>query len=279
MIRQMIRYSQHETFDAYYNDLLSQVKAEYRVNEARSSAGAFSAYGKGDRGKGKGTWGKGKAKGKGGGKGKGGRGKGDSYTSQWPSAYANPCFNCSSLDHLRESCPNPPTRCKHCGSNHTDELCPRGPGGSLRDGLSPAAYDILEKQSNRTYGGKKRTYEDSNAHTSSAASSSTDIPDEALRRAYLMGRNSVQPHVATDLGQSSSANCQSSQANTSSAHSARRVPTFSSQHEHSGTSNRLDLDEIDKWLEQSAARWAHMAYEASDHVHPPSPTLSRGIIA
>lgn len=48
MIRQMIRYSQHATFDSYYNDLLSQVKAEFRANEARSSAGAFVTYGKGD---------------------------------------------------------------------------------------------------------------------------------------------------------------------------------------------------------------------------------------
>lgn len=167
MIRQMIRYTQHATFDAYYNDLLSQVKAEYRVNEARSSAGAFSAYGKGERGKGKGGWSKGKGKGKGAGKGKGGRGKGDSYSYQWSSSYVNPCFNCSSLDHLRESCPNQPVRCKHCGANHMDELCPRGPGGSLRDGLSPAAYDILEKQCNRGQGGKKRGHDESNAYTSS----------------------------------------------------------------------------------------------------------------
>lgn len=197
--------------------LLSQVKAEFRVNEARSAAGAFTAYGKGDRGKGKGGWAKGKAKGKGSAKGKGGRGRSDSYSYQWASPYANPCFNCASLEHLRESCPHQPVRCKHCGANHIDDLCPRGPGGTLRDGLSPAAYDILEKQSNRTQGGKKRNYDDTNAYTSTSQSTSNDVSDEVLRRAFMLGRNSTYMLGSNDSAQPSAAGSSSTPAGSIAA--------------------------------------------------------------
>lgn len=42
MIRQMIRYAKHLTFDAYYNDFLTQVKAEERATSLNSAPTAFS---------------------------------------------------------------------------------------------------------------------------------------------------------------------------------------------------------------------------------------------
>lgn len=68
-IRQMMRYAQHTTFDGYYNDLLTQVKAELRSADFHSVGAFTTTHGKGKVGKvGKGAQGsKGKGKGKGGG--------------------------------------------------------------------------------------------------------------------------------------------------------------------------------------------------------------------
>lgn len=43
-IRQMLRlrYSNHTRFDDYYNDLLTQVKAEERASQLHASGGVFS---------------------------------------------------------------------------------------------------------------------------------------------------------------------------------------------------------------------------------------------
>lgn len=81
-IRQMIRYHKHTNFDAYYNDLLTQVKAEERSAQS-TVASAFVAnfYGPG---KGRGMKGKG-------GKGHlnyyGGKGKGKGQHGQWNQSY------------------------------------------------------------------------------------------------------------------------------------------------------------------------------------------------
>lgn len=62
----------------------------------------------------------------------------------------NPCFNCGQTDHPRAKCRRPRTVCRHCNANHVDELCPRGPGGKLRDSISTAARSLLDKQAGVT---------------------------------------------------------------------------------------------------------------------------------
>lgn len=121
-IRQMMRYAKHTTFDQYYNDLLTQVKAELRSAEFHSVGAFTSTYSKGKgaagskgKGKGKGSGGKGRWSTS----GRGGRGYG--AASDGHSSFQNPCFNCLAMDHTRDVCPKAPTKCSHCGWNHASE--------------------------------------------------------------------------------------------------------------------------------------------------------------
>lgn len=92
-----------------------------------------------------------------------------------------------------------------------------------------------------------------------------------------MGRSSAQPPEVSEHGPPPQ------QAGSSSAHSVMQSfnssQTRNSSHTATGHGDKADLDEIDKWLQQAARRWAHMAYGSGDHICPPSPTSSRGIIA
>lgn len=115
-IRQMVRYAKHRRFQAYYDDLLSQVKAELRSSQ-RDSVGAFYT-GTIDPNDLKPPKGKGKGKGKGAGKGKG-KGKGKTSWSR-----PMPCFNCLSHDHGVVNCPESRVTCAHCGGQHNSALCP-----------------------------------------------------------------------------------------------------------------------------------------------------------
>lgn len=139
MIRQMVRYSKHSLFDDYYNDFLSQVKAEERAAALNAMPGAFAAtnsYQENEPTSGTQKGRGGGYRGYGGGRGKGGHAN-------------NPCFNCGLANHPRFKCNRPRVSCKFCGANHIDELCPRGPGGKLRDSLSDYARGLLDKQVSR----------------------------------------------------------------------------------------------------------------------------------
>ena len=144
-IRQMIRYRAHTVFTDYYNDMLSQVKAELRATTA-PALGAFSmtaqggVYQVGGNGKGKGK-GKGKGSSHGQGRGRGGQGGEPSDLS------SNPCFNCLGADHTRDRCSQPKVKCDHCGADHHSSLCFKGPGGHARDALGYNARHAIERQS------------------------------------------------------------------------------------------------------------------------------------
>ena len=136
-IRQMVRYKAHTAFIDYYNDVLTQVKAEVR-SATSSQFGAFQVQY--DAGKGKG--GKGRGKGSGGGRGAASSsGRGHS-----PYHSANPCFNCLAGNHTRDRCTQPPATCTHCGGSHHSSLCPKGPGGPARDAMGINAKRTLDRQ-------------------------------------------------------------------------------------------------------------------------------------
>lgn len=133
-IRQMVRYKGHNTFTDFYNDLLTQVKAEVR-SSASMQYGAFQAHLQ--------PPGSGKGKGKGAG-GRGGYGVGRGGKA--PFNGSNPCFTCLGTDHTRDKCPHPPTTCAHCGGSHMSVLCPKGEGGPARDALTENAKKAILRQ-------------------------------------------------------------------------------------------------------------------------------------
>ena len=114
-VRQMLRYQKHDDFEEYYQDILEQVKAEVK-SVAQPAMGAFSASGRPNPG---------------------GSNSGDTGAPR--GLGSNPCFNCGSMQHTRDKCPKDKVKCTHCGGGHLSSLCPRGPGGALRDSLSQYA--------------------------------------------------------------------------------------------------------------------------------------------
>ena len=170
-VRQMVRYRRHTDFEDYYQDVLEQVKAEVR-STTQPAVGAFS-FQRSEQ-------------------------PGTSRTER-PGAPrglgANPCFNCGSTQHTRDKCPNERVKCTHCGGSHISSLCPKGPGGPLRDSLSAAAKRAL----GRTVRKQKPA---SSAHTADAGTAATaaappttaafQVPDEAQLaaqfRAYRAGK-------------------------------------------------------------------------------------------
>lgn len=145
----MIRYKDHTSFSAYYNDLLVQVKAEERSTQPLVST-AFNAQSYSSnyqpRAPGKG---KGKGKGKGGrypsrpGRGGARGGYSDSYIRNDSGYY--PCFNCGRGDHPRAQCPESQVSCSHCGAAHMSEFCSKGPGGPMRDALTFNARSAIDR--------------------------------------------------------------------------------------------------------------------------------------
>lgn len=158
-IRQMVRYREHDDFDAYYNDFLTQVKAEERAMQLNSNAGVFSTN-LPNRVDGQQL------------KPQNNRG---SRPNDERSETRNPCFNCGQFDHLRKRCPRPSVSCSHCGANHLSELCSKGPGGSLRDSLSVNAKMLLDKGGSN--GKRPRPSTSNQAGSSSAYSASSDSGD------------------------------------------------------------------------------------------------------
>lgn len=155
------------------------------------------------------------------------------------------------------------------------ELCPLGPGGTLRDSLTPAAWDILERQSqrpHRTNSNGKRPYERSaySSRTSQASTSDeTPTSDDMLQlqlQAYLLGKKSGARSVVSEVNPSDSVSMVGS--NASGAHIAKKA---------AASSSRTDLDEIDEFLSQFRPS-AHMVYAAKSHLPPSAQLQSQGII-
>lgn len=184
-IRQMVRYTQvqHANFEAYFNDILTQVKAEERSAQS-TVATAFMAnsYGKGRGAKGKGGKGKGE---------KGGRGKG--YGRAWGQyRQYSACFNCGKTDHARYDCPEPQTVCDHCGANHVSEMCSLGPGGPLRDSLSMNARMAIDRATGK--GRQSRQALLTMSNEGSSESHSQYPAETSVQSARLYNANGKRPH-------------------------------------------------------------------------------------
>lgn len=241
-IRQMLRYHKHKAFDAYFNDLRTQVKAEERssqstapaaftVSEEQSTNTAMSiaqnpqnnGYGRGGRQYSQ----YGGAKGK----GKGGRGRGRGETN------LDPCFNCGKCDHPRFNCPCPLTTCTHCGANHLSEMCSKGPGGPLRDALSYNAKLALERAANKQLQSKGSNQGQAHSAAEAEGSSSSQAPHQP-QRAYLTGKRTAS--TAFGKGEHTS-------------QSRRQDPTSQRQVMNASYSSRdvrdvPDIREIDEFL-------------------------------
>ena len=177
-VRQMLRYQKHDDFEEYYQDILEQVKAEVK-SVAQPAMGAFSASGRPNPG---------------------GSNSGDTGAPR--GLGSNPCFNCGSMQHTRDKCPKDKVKCTHCGGGHLSSLCPRGPGGALRDSLSQYAKRALS----RSVKGKKPAETAHAASTSTAAPASTtalQTPDEAQLaaqfRAYRAGKAAAAANSLTAM--------------------------------------------------------------------------------
>ena len=71
------------------------------------------------------------------GRGRGG-GRGGSTT------FLITCLRCGLLGHDRRACTQAVVQCIHCMADHLSALCPRGPGGTQRDALTPGARTLLD---------------------------------------------------------------------------------------------------------------------------------------
>ena len=162
-IRQMLRFKRHTDFQDYYTDLLEQVKAEVK-SASQPALGAFAAQ-SGNPGNDTG-----RAAGNNGNTGMG----------------TNPCFNCGSLTHTRDRCPETKIKCKHCGGGHMPSLCPRGPGSSLRDSLSGSAKRALAR-SVKSKG--KESARIANSDVAAADVSADDAMLAAQFKAYRAGKS------------------------------------------------------------------------------------------
>lgn len=189
-IRQMIRYQKHTSFDAYFNDMLTQVKAEERSAQSTVATAFISqSY---NPGKGRG----GKGKGKGRYNNPGGKGRGKGYSNNWNQSY-NPCFNCGRTDHPRYNCPEQQTTCEHCGANHVSEMCSLGPGGPLRDALSINARTAIDRAAARGRTSQPALLTMSSGETyeeSQSQSGHTRVYNANRKRPISTITNEVTPH-------------------------------------------------------------------------------------
>ena len=234
-IRQMVRYRGHAAFSDYYNDVLTQVKAELKAS-SQPALGAFAIQGAGRGGRGR------------------GRGRGNQLIQQPPTGGQrnNPCFNCGNVSCMAFECPHEPTNCAHCpGRGHMSELCPRGPGGPLRDQLSANAKAALERQVSKAENSRKKArkarlgvQDDDN----SSVASGTAIQHRSVSEASFAHSGHASDPVAMlaaqfhafRLGRASSA------AGSSAAHSALPPSTA-----HTATVNPQELqppDELEEFM-------------------------------
>ena len=177
-IRQLVRRSQHATFMAHYEDYMAQVRAELSARAPTVSAFSASALdASNSTSSGGGTHDRERTN------RRNGNGNG-----------SNLCLRCAKAGHSRPKCKKSKKTCKHCGADHSSRLCPKGPGGPLRDSLSDAARRLLDADVSRM-----------------AKSSSSDSDSDS-------GKDAATPPVTTgtpvpkDIAASSSAHLAASTA-------------------------------------------------------------------
>ena len=149
-IRQMVRRVGHTDFINHVGDYLSMVRAEIDARASHQPAHAFAAPfipqgpgGSGGGGKGGGKGGGGR----GGGRGRG-RGRGNPSADGGSNQQNVRCLRCLEMGHGIRTCTKAPQQCPHC-RNHADHhpsVCPHGPGGAIRDGLSFGARRRLDTE-------------------------------------------------------------------------------------------------------------------------------------
>ena len=163
-IKQMTRRMNHTTLLGYYQDLLSQTRAELA-----SRAPAIHAFAAGGASRDDGDdsvqalaamglqriapppspghlgGGRGSAKGRG--ADRAGRGRGAPYTGAPPGGYpANPCLRCGEA-HSRANCTKPPVSCRFCSADHAAPYCLKNPtAGAKRKALSQGARAMLDRE-------------------------------------------------------------------------------------------------------------------------------------
>lgn len=199
-IRQMVRYSKHTQFSAYFNDVLMQVKAEERSAQSTVATAFITqshGFGKGrGKGKGKGRW-----------NNQGGKGRGKGYNN-WNQSYS-PCFNCGKTDHARYNCPEHQTMCDHCGANHMSEMCPLGPGGPLRDALSVNARMAIDRAAGKGRASQPalltmsngESFDNSQIHSSGSSSYHPQAYNANRKRPISAISSEITPHdSASNIG-------------------------------------------------------------------------------
>ena len=128
-IRQLVRRAKHATLSAHWEDYMGQVRAELAARAppitafSASSAPSSSNTGNSEHG--------------------------DRGRPQRGTGGTNLCLRCTKPGHSRPQCKKPKKACKHCGADHSSRLCPKGPGGSLRDSLSDNARRLLDQDVSR----------------------------------------------------------------------------------------------------------------------------------
>ena len=241
-IRQMVRYRAHQSFVTYYDDFLSQVRAEVRSTQ-RDAVGAFYVNPNDlypHKGKGKGKGGKFK-----GGKGvKGGRGRGRN---------THPCFNCLSPEHGVSECPEPRVTCEYCEGWHHPKLCPLGPPNPIKDSLATNALRILESHAfsnKRSRGGRGKgaaflTQNDDDDEGESQGNKHPRITLDHLARAYDFGQTTAR-------GSGASVN---SSVPPSKAMSVKRSAAGASSSQSTTTGDRPQtISEIDEFIQSLSTR-------------------------
>lgn len=217
-IRQMVRYQSHTVFDTYFNDLLTQVKAEERSAQSAVATAFYSQSYGGGKGRGaKGKGGKGQPN-----AGKGGKGRGKGYGGGWNQTYS-PCFNCGKTDHARYSCPEPQTYCEYCGANHVSEMCSLGPGGPLRDALSVNARMAIDRATGKGRSSRPAlhlTMSTDDQYTESTMNNSAT----SQARAYNASRKRPASTLSNDVGPHDSASNVGSSVGDSSMAAPQRQP-------------------------------------------------------
>jgi hypothetical protein len=211
VIKQMTRRMNHATLQKYYDDLLSQTRAE--LASRAPAVHAFTALGTPDNGdladatvaalaamglqritappsnKGRGGRGRGT-----------GRGRGSAQPGDGPTVYpANPCLRCGSDDgHSRPDCPLPKTKCRFCNvGDHLGAYCPKNPtAGAKRKALSEGARNVVARESGAAAGAAPAAM---NATATGPALSETaaHAAATAAANAQIDGAHSANAYAAT----------------------------------------------------------------------------------
>ena len=230
-VRQMMRYQKHDDFEVYFQDILEQVKAEVK-SVSQPAVGAFAAR------------------------------SGTQQPSQRPPSQggqglgANPCFNCGSLQHTRDKCPEDKVKCAHCGGGHMSSLCPKGPGGPLRDSLSAYAKRALS----RSVKGKKPAAE-GNAHSvQPAAGASPSAPSTKPSTVAPQTQDEAQliAQFRAYRAGKAAASTSSGKATTSPSAAAPRPQAVSSE-------DLVEPDEMEEFMSAIGRTTAYIAARREYH--------------